>query len=71
MGQGIVRPIPLQPTEEDDGKVADLTDKGVSMLHAFCENAAGQLGLVVEDVEKRFEVKSTIRTVERYSTKGW
>lgn len=49
-------PVPLQPDEEDDGNVAALTDKGVSMLHAFYEHAAKVDGFAVEAVEHSFAV---------------
>lgn len=50
-------PVPLQPDEDDDGADGDrIVDKGVSMLHAFCENAAGSGMPDVESVELSFAV---------------
>ena len=56
--KGSSGPVPLQADEEDDGALADqIIDKGVSMLHAFCEHAAKTVaGLTVESVELPFAV---------------
>jgi hypothetical protein len=49
-------PVPLQLDEEDESSFDQLTDKGVSMLHAFYEHAATQNGFEVESVERSFAV---------------
>ena len=55
-------PVPLQPDDEDDS-LEQLTDKGVSMLHAFHEHAGRTAaGTDVVSVEKSFAVP--IRDVE-------
>lgn len=49
-------PVPLQPDEEDEASLDQLTDKGVSMLHAFYEHAGRESEFVVESVERSFSV---------------
>lgn len=51
-------PVPLQGDEDDELDVGQLTDKGVSMLHAFHEYAAPRIANVqVEAVEHGFAVE--------------
>jgi CRISPR/Cas system-associated exonuclease Cas4 (RecB family) len=50
-------PVPLQPEEDEDGAGTDqVIDKGVSMLHAFCENVGKSVIPEVESVELSFAV---------------
>lgn len=56
--KGSSGPVPLQADEEDAGAGADqIVDRGISMLHAFCEHAAKTVaGITVESVELPFAV---------------
>lgn len=49
-------PVPLQPDEEDEANLDQLTDKGVSMLHAFDEHASRQGRIEVDAVEHSLSV---------------
>lgn len=48
-------PVPLQPDEDEDG-TDKIVDKGVSMLHSFCEYASKTGAPEVESVERSFAV---------------
>jgi CRISPR/Cas system-associated exonuclease Cas4 (RecB family) len=48
-------PVPLQPDEDEDG-TDQIVDKGVSMLHAFCEHTVKAGTPEVESVERSFAV---------------
>jgi CRISPR/Cas system-associated exonuclease Cas4 (RecB family) len=51
-------PVPLQGDEDDELDLGQLTDKGVSMLHAFSEFATPRIANVqVEAVEQGFAVE--------------
>jgi len=56
-GKGTRGDVPLQEDDEDGAGLAVHVDRGVSMLHAFYENAGSKQNLVVEAVEQRFEVE--------------
>ena len=56
-GKGTRGDVPLQEDDEDGAGLAGHVDRGVSMLHAFYENAGAKQNLVVEAVEQRFEVE--------------
>jgi putative RecB family exonuclease len=55
-GEAVDGPVPLQPDDEDEGSLDQLTDKGVSMLHAFDEHARRQGPVDVDAVEHSFSV---------------
>ncbi len=51
-------PIPLQAGDDEDSDLGHIVDKGISMLRVFCECvAARETGLIVEAVEKPFQVE--------------
>jgi putative RecB family exonuclease len=53
----VTGPVPIQPDADEEENIDQLTDKGISMLHAFHEAAAKCAGaILVEHVEHSFAV---------------